>query len=83
MINLFKLLWWKKPKPEQNDLRPSERHGYIQELRELREKHAEEIGWMNTDRKFLKYSLDVQIIENAKLRGQIAKKATLKKRNKK
>jgi hypothetical protein len=53
------------------------------EIRELGEKHREEIEWMNTDRKFLKYSLDVQMIENAKLRGQIAKQVTPKKRKKK
>jgi hypothetical protein len=82
-MNLLKLLWWDKPKPEQSDLRPSERHAYNMEIRELGEKHREEMEWMNTDRKFLKYSLDVQMIENAKLRGQIAKQATPKKRKKK
>ena len=91
MINLLKLLrFWDKPKPEQSDLRPSERHAYEQKIKQLKEQHYEAIEWWKHNNRYLRLSLfakssnlDEQIIEFAKLKSQIAKKATPKKRKKK
>ena len=72
MINLIKLLrFWDKPKPEQSDLRPSERHGYIQELRHLKEQHCEAIEWWKHNDRYFRLTIDAQIIEIAKLKAHI------------
>jgi hypothetical protein len=59
-MNLLKLLWWKKPKPEQSDITHSERADY--------DDYIETLHW---NIKCLKGEADAQVIDNAKLRGQI------------
>jgi hypothetical protein len=93
MINLFKLLWWKKPKLEQSDITQSEREEYddyiemlnfdIKCFRGTLDAQIIEISKLKGHVKRISFEADAQAAENNNLRLELAKKVTPKKRNKK